>query len=87
MLLVDFCLGKNLSINHIHVSILLLYILFLKYGDALVYFEIHLFIKGHVSNRASKSFRRADARLCNFFDHMRKICIFECKTGNTGTFL
>ena len=35
---------------------------------------------------ASKSCKRADARLRKFFEHLRKICIFERKTGKTGTF-
>ena len=39
-----------------------------------------------MTDRASKSCRRADACLRKIFEHLRKICIFECKTGKTGTF-
>ena len=37
-------------------------------------------------HRASKSCRRADARLCKNVGHLRKIGIFERKTGTTSTF-
>ena len=40
----------------------------------------------HIVPRASKSCRRADPRLRKSFEHLRKIYMFERKTGKIGTF-
>ena len=38
------------------------------------------------AGRASKSWRRGDTCLCNFFENLRKILTCERETGTTGTF-
>ena len=40
--------------------------------------------KNYTQIRASKSWRRADARLRKIIKNLRKMCTFELKIGKTG---